>query len=380
MVAQTRQHAQVLADLHARAMAAANASRSVLLEVDTHRRQFRPTSGTGVEVVPTDAWIELPDSVALAYEIIASGHPRQVAPLATVLPDLAFRLGAPAAIIAPVAAQGHALGLLVLAIAGVVPALEWADPVSACADGFALALWRWRLEREIAAMRERLARSEALAHLVAGIGHELNNPLQGVLGHIELMRRTVRLPPGLDAELRQVYREASRAERIVRNLLLLAGSGRLVTRAVSVNVALRKALGLRAASCRRQKITVQRRLAAALPRVQGDAVLLQQAFHNILVNAEQALSGTPEARIDVRSALAHGQVEVEIRDNGPGLAAEVVPRVFDPFFTTRDTGSGLGLALTHRIVREHGGDVHVTNAPGGGALFTVSFPPSPVVK
>lgn len=235
-----------------------------------------------------------------------------------------------------------------------------------------------RLEAERASLRERLAQSEAMSHLVAGIAHELNNPLQAVLGHLELVRRTHRLSPAMTAALRPVYRESDRAARIVRNLLVLAGSGHLARRPVSVNAALRRALALRAPACRGAGIKTVRHLADGLPRVAGDGLLLQQAFLNILLNAEQAL-GESGGRIEVRTSYvsARREVVVEIRDSGPGIPADVLPRVFDPFFTTKDAGSGLGLAMTQRIIREHGGDISAANSPKGGSAFCVQLPPIP---
>jgi signal transduction histidine kinase len=216
---------------------------------------------------------------------------------------------------------------------------------------------------------------------VAGIAHELNNPLQAVLGHVELVRRTETLPPRVIAALRQVYRESDRAARIVRNLLLLAGSGQVVRRPISVHGALRRALALRAASCRRAGIAIERHLAAEVPKIAGDAVLLQQAFHNIVLNAEQALAGSG-GRIDVTSTYVKSRhrVTIEVRDSGPGVPADLLPRIFDPFFTTKDAGSGLGLAMARRIVREHGGDIVAANARGGGAVFTVHLPAPTVLQ
>jgi len=232
-----------------------------------------------------------------------------------------------------------------------------------------------QLGAERAALRERLSRSEALGHLVAGIAHELNNPLQSVLGHVELMQQTQRLAAPLSIGLRQVFREADRAARIVRNLLLLAGSGKLVRRPVSINAAVRRALALRAPACRAAKITLRRVLAETVPRISGDALLLQQAFLNLVVNAEQAIGGRG-GRIEVRTSYAarRKRVSVEIRDDGSGIATEDLPRVFDPFFTTKDSGSGLGLTMTLRIIREHGGDIVAAQRPSGGAVFTVSLP------
>ena len=238
-----------------------------------------------------------------------------------------------------------------------------------------------RLGAERAALGERLARSEAMGHLVAGIAHELNNPLQAVMGHVELIQRSPRLSAPVASGLRLVYRESDRAARIVRNLLVLAGSGHVRQRPVSVNAALRRALALRALACRRAKIAVTRRLSESVPRVAGDAVLLQQAFLNLILNAEQAMEGRAGG-IEVRSSYSASRklVSVEVRDSGSGIAPDVLPRVFDPFFTTKVAGSGLGLAMTLRIIREHGGDVVAAPRPNGGAAFTVHLPAAPSSK
>ena len=238
-----------------------------------------------------------------------------------------------------------------------------------------------RIEADRAALREALAQSQAMTHLVAGIAHELNNPLQAVLGHAELLRRTEALPPRISASLRQVYRESDRAARIVGNLLVLAGSGHVARRPVSVNAAVRRALALRAGSCRRAGIVIERHLADGLPRVFGDGLLLQQAVHNIVLNAEQAL-GDGGGRIAVRTNCSRSRrvVSITVQDNGPGVPADVLPRIFEPFFTTRDAGSGLGLAMVRRIVREHGGEIGAANRRGGGAVFTLRLPVRSVIQ
>jgi signal transduction histidine kinase len=238
-----------------------------------------------------------------------------------------------------------------------------------------------RLESERAALREQLAQSETLSQLVAGIAHELNNPLQAVLGHIELLRHTERLSSRIGAALRQAYRESSRAARIVHNLLLLAGSGRFAHRPISVNAAVRRALALRAGPCRRAGIVIERRLDETLPRTAGDALLLQQAIHNLVINAEQAMA-QPGGRIEISTAVEAGRnrIVLEIRDTGTGIPADVLPRVFEPFFTTKHSGSGLGLAVARRIIREHGGDIDAVNRPGGGARFRVHLPAAKMVR
>jgi C4-dicarboxylate-specific signal transduction histidine kinase len=239
-----------------------------------------------------------------------------------------------------------------------------------------------RMEAERAELRNRLAQSEKLAALgqvVAGIAHELNNPLQGVMGHLELLLATEQLAPSVQRDLRLVYREADRAAKIVHNLLVFAGSRRISRRRLNLNLVLRRVLSLRATACRAQETTVVRDLEPRLPRLAGDAILLQQAFLNIVVNAEQAVLGRHAERailVTTRCDRARGVCTVQIADNGPGIAAEALSRLFEPFFTTKDVGqgTGLGLAIAYGIVQEHGGRIVAANRPEGGASFTVELP------
>jgi signal transduction histidine kinase len=115
----------------------------------------------------------------------------------------------------------------------------------------------------------------------------------------------------------------------------------------------------------------------ALPMISGDLLLLQQAFLNILINAEHAIESSGSGgRIDVTTSVAGGDVVTTVRDTGPGIPHEILPRIFDPFFTTKDVGrgTGLGLAIAYGIVTEHGGGIQAANAPGGGAIFTITLP------
>jgi PAS domain S-box-containing protein len=239
-----------------------------------------------------------------------------------------------------------------------------------------------KLQAEREELRQRLTQSEKLAALgqfVAGIAHELNNPLQGVLGHLELLRVTGAFPKSLRREVQTIYREADRAAKIVRNLLAFSGSRRLARRAVSVNVVLQKVLALRALSCRAAQIEVVRHYDEKLPRVQSDPLLLHQVFLNIVMNAEHAIGATGQGgRIEIRTKAspARDRIVVSVRDTGDGIPPDVLSRIFEPFYTTKDVGkgTGLGLAITYGIVQEHGGEIIATNHPGGGAVFRIELP------
>jgi PAS domain S-box-containing protein len=239
-----------------------------------------------------------------------------------------------------------------------------------------------QLQAEREALRGRLQQSEKLASLgqfVAGIAHEMNNPLQGVLGHLELLIERSDAAKPVRPTLRRIYQEGDRAAKIVRNLLVFTGSQRMTSRTLRVERVLARALASRAASLRRSHVDVRRHVAPNLPRIAGDALLLQQALLNILINAEHAIAATGSGgRIDAWIDAARGgdTVKLAIEDTGPGIPPENLPRIFDPFFTTKEVGqgTGLGLALTYGIVQEHGGSIQAENASGGGARFTIELP------
>jgi C4-dicarboxylate-specific signal transduction histidine kinase len=239
-----------------------------------------------------------------------------------------------------------------------------------------------RLEAERAELRNRLTQSEKLAALgqfVAGIAHELNNPLQGVLGHVELiLQGPVQTTTRVKRDLKVVFREAERAAKIVHNLLVFAGSRRITRRRINANNIISRVIALRAGACAAANIEIVTSLAPKLPRVGGDALLLQQVLLNMVLNAEQALATVDgPRRIEVRT-LRRGRegIEIHIADNGPGIPPEALPRIFEPFFTTKEVGqgTGLGLAIAYGIVQEHDGRLIATNRPEGGALFIVQLP------
>jgi C4-dicarboxylate-specific signal transduction histidine kinase len=243
-----------------------------------------------------------------------------------------------------------------------------------------------RLEAERAALRERLTQSEKLASLgqfVAGIAHEMNNPLQGVMGHLELLIEMTDAARPVRKELKQIFQEADRAAKIVRNLLVFTGAHRVARQKTKVDRILTRALTSRRANLRRAGIKIARRVGEKLPPVICDPAQLQQAFLNVLINAEHAvLDGSYARRIEIASAVARRgtHVVVTIRDHGSGIATEVLPKIFDPFFSTKEVGrgTGLGLAITYGIVSEHGGTITASNADDGGAVFEIELPAASV--
>ena len=239
-----------------------------------------------------------------------------------------------------------------------------------------------QLEGEREELRRRLTQTEKLAALgqfVAGIAHELNNPLQGVLGHMELLRATGAFPKQLRREVQTIYREADRAAKIVHNLLVFAGSRRVARRSVSLNGVLQKVVTLRAPAHRALDIEVVRHYDERLPRVASDPLLLHQVFLNMVMNAEHAIAATGQpGRIELTTSVARSgdSVVATVRDTGTGIPEGTLTRIFEPFYTTKEVGkgTGLGLAIAYGIVQEHGGHISAANHADGGAVFTVELP------
>jgi signal transduction histidine kinase len=283
----------------------------------------------------------------------------------------------------PLRGRRRALGVLVLEG---LPRVRAADPhFLAHADelGHRLssAIENLLLLKDVVQSRQELAQAEKLASLgrfVAGIAHELNNPLQGVVGHLELLRRQGRVPADIRRELRTVTREAERAARIVGNLLLFAGGGNAPQRPIRLNTLVSQTAALRGDSCGAARVEIVLQLDEGHPRVMANRVLLQQALLNILVNAEQALTPAGGGRIVVSTRVIGpgGVVRLQVRDTGPGIAADALPRVFEPFYTTKEVGrgTGLGLATAYGTVKNHGGTLAAENHPDGGAVFTIELP------
>ena len=183
----------------------------------------------------------------------------------------------------------------------------------------------------------------------------------------------------LRREVQTIYREADRAAKIVRNLLVFAGSRRLARRSISLNGVLQKVLSLRATACRAAEIEVVRHYDEHLPRVHGDPLLLHQVFLNMVMNAEHAIAATGKGgRIEVTTKVnrARDRMIASVRDTGIGISDETLSRIFEPFYTTKEVGkgTGLGLAIAYGIVQEHGGHIIAAIHPEGGSVFTVELP------
>jgi two-component system NtrC family sensor kinase len=227
----------------------------------------------------------------------------------------------------------------------------------------------------------------AIGQLVAGVAHELNNPLTSVIGYAQLLQQELRevaagAPPRpseqLGQDLRRIAEESERAARIVRNLLAFARRQSAARAAQDVAEVMNRVLALRAYEFRLNAVELHTEFDPGLPPVLGDGGQLQQALLNLLLNAEQAMRARAVRRVRVgASYVAEADaVELFIADTGHGIADENLRRIFDPFFTTREVGegTGLGLSICYGIVRDHGGQIAVESRVGLGTTFKLLLP------
>jgi two-component system NtrC family sensor kinase len=244
----------------------------------------------------------------------------------------------------------------------------------------------WRDISERSRLESQLGHSERLASLgvlAAGVAHEINNPLAGVVMGIESLERWLapaaaggdtRAGEALDM-LAMLERESRRVREIVEKLMLLAQPYSVEAVWVDLNRAASDTAGLLRYQMQRQGVQVALELDPSLPLVWAKETSMRSICMNLMMNAVQAMPGGGD--LTVRTApVGPDRVRLEILDTGEGIALEHVDRIWDPFFTTKPTGqgTGLGLSITNRIVHRHGGEIRAENRHSGGACFVVGLP------
>lgn len=255
------------------------------------------------------------------------------------------------------------------------------DELAVLADAFnAMARsLRERDERLRELTRKKMMESERLAvvgQLAAGVAHELNNPLQGIVTYAHLLlERAPSDHPSRDG-LQKIVTQAERCREIIRGLLDFSRPRKPQVRATDVNAIVRECLALVERQAMFHNIELVADLAPALPPAIADPAQMQQVLMNLIINAAEAMNGRGRLTIATRGDAAAGTVEVAVSDTGHGIAPEDLDRIFDPFFTTKGVGrgTGLGLSISYGIVKEHRGTITVDSEVGRGSTFTVRLP------
>jgi signal transduction histidine kinase len=247
-------------------------------------------------------------------------------------------------------------------------------------------LTRVELIEERDRLRDRLA---ALGEMAAAIAHEVKNPLASIEVMAGVLKRQLSEQPEALETLNDIIKEAKMANAIVVEVLEFVRPIQLQVDRTSLPDVLKDAITQAEAMRRRGAVSIRTDFSADVPELLADAHQLRQLFSNLLANAFEALGG--EGHVDIRMYLVPAEEEaavgdpeaphvmVEIRDNGPGIAADDLERIFSPFFTTKPQGTGLGLAIVRKVVDAHEGRIDAVSAPGRGATFKVTLPVVPPV-
>ena len=229
-------------------------------------------------------------------------------------------------------------------------------------------------ERRVAEQLRQSEKLVALGELVAGVAHEVNNPLTGISAFAQLLQEDHLTPDQLEAA-QMIKREADRAVSVIRDLLTFARKTGPRSVPIDMNELIEQTMRLRTYGLRTAGIELRQELSPSLPRVRGDDRQLQQVLLNLVVNAEHSVANCPKRIITLRTSAGAGRVIVEVSDTGQGMSVEVQRRIFEPFFTTKPegAGTGLGLSVSFGIVQTHGGMLTVHSAPGAGATFRLTL-------
>jgi len=230
-------------------------------------------------------------------------------------------------------------------------------------------------------LRQQLLHAEKLSSLgqtIAGVAHELNNPLQAVVGYSELLRASGKMSEESQQDVDRIYDAGQRAARIVRNLLTFARKHDRQKEEIDLNQSISSVLNLLTNQLEMMHVAIVANLGDDLPSCYADRHQLQQVWHNLILNAEQAMLKAHDGGVlAIRSFLKDvDTLRVEFTDDGPGIPKKIMGRIFDPFFTTKKVGegTGLGLAVCFGIVRAHGGKIWAESANGNGSTFVIELP------
>lgn len=230
------------------------------------------------------------------------------------------------------------------------------------------------IERKFEAQVIESERLAAMGQMIGGFAHELNNPLTSILGMADLLQDTA--SDATRKQLTTLQQEARRAAEVVQNLLYFSRPPAPGRNPIDAGELIERTIHLHTYSLRKNNITVDF-LREPVRLVSGDAHQLMQIFLNLVRNAEQAIRETRDrGTLRIRCVNGSQNVSITFQDDGAGISAEVLPYIFDPFYTTKrpGRGTGLGLSICKAILREHGGNIEAAPGPGGGAVFTVTLP------
>jgi two-component system, NtrC family, sensor kinase len=255
---------------------------------------------------------------------------------------------------------------------------EELDFLTAVAEQSALALDKARfIEAQESRYKHLVIQTEkltALGRMAAGIAHEINNPMGGILVYTTMLMDQVPEEGPLREGLDVIAQETLRCKRIIQELLDFSRERPLLKKITDFNSVMEKALRILENEFRLRHIQLEKNLSPDLPPVFLDVNQIQQVFMNILINALEATPEKGKVKVSTRPGPGGETVMAEITDNGCGIPSENLARLFEPFFSTKDKGTGLGLSVSFGIIQHHQGQIEVSSLPGSGTHFTITLP------
>lgn len=236
-----------------------------------------------------------------------------------------------------------------------------------------------KIEEDLEQTHNMLMQSEKMAglgRLAAGVAHEINNPMSGIMLYASLVMEDIGENHQVSEDLQTIIHEAERCKVIVADLLEFSHQTSYEMEPIDLNDVIQKTLGILMNQPLYHNVSVKLELTDNLPPILGNSIRLNQVIMNLLVNGAQAMDGNGEITIASRSRANKGVNEVLISDTGPGIPDDLLEKIFEPFFTTKTTGegTGLGLSVSYAIVKEHKGTIRAISSPDAGTTFTLRFP------
>ncbi len=237
-----------------------------------------------------------------------------------------------------------------------------------------------KMEKELQKTQLQLIQSEKMASLgklAAGVAHEINNPLGGILIYASLLYEEAAPDDPRREKLEKIIEATTRCKRIVKDLLEFAHQGKDQFEAININHNIEQCLALLQNQALFHNIIIERKLCSQLPKIEGNFGQLNQVFTNIIVNAAEAMPHGGTLIVSTERSPRKGFIKIEIKDTGCGIPKQYLSQIFDPFFTTKEVGkgTGLGLSISYRIIVDaHGGHISVKSREGVGTTFIIELP------
>ena len=236
-----------------------------------------------------------------------------------------------------------------------------------------------KVHQELEATHHQLVQAEKIASLgrmAAGVAHEINNPLAGILIYAELLARELAQDAPIRENVEVIINQTMRCQQIVNRLLDFSRQSLGEKKLLDVNEILHRCVELVRHQAFFHNIKIKEDLDAGLPQIVGDPGQLQQVFTNLLLNAADAISGAGKITLSSRAAWHGSGVILQFCDSGCGIPEEIRDKIFEPFFTTKPPGkgTGLGLSIVYGVIQRHGGSIQAYSPPEGGTIFTVTLP------